>query len=317
MRKNENFDINAYLKSDAPALAAEGLTKDYGSSRGIFDVTFTVPRGQMVGYVGTNGSGKTTTLRHLMGFLKPDSGSATVLGMDSWERAYDIKRYVAYVSGEIAFPGVRTGEEFLSIQAQLAGVKDVSLMHELISALQLDVTASLKRMSKGMKQKTALVAALMTDAPILILDEPTTGLDPLMRDTFVEIMLGEKAKGKTIIMSSQLFDEVEQTCDRVLLINGGRIIDDALMSKIKNEGVFSYNVSFGDPNDYRMFLAQINGITRKDDELLTATVDVRQETLNAFFAALDGKNVKAITQTKYDFEGYFNSKFSLAGGNGR
>lgn len=311
MAKNKDIDVTAFIEGlgDAPVLEARSLTKDYGGGRGIFDVDFSIPRGQTVGYVGTNGSGKSTTIRHLMGFLHPDSGEADVLGMNAWKNAYEIKRYIGYVSGEIAFPGVRTGTEFLSLQAEMAGVKDKSIMQNTIERLQLDTSASLKRMSKGMKQKTALVAALMTNAPVLILDEPTTGLDPLMRDTFVEIMREEKAKGKTIFMSSQLFDEVEQICDRVLLIGGGRIIADSTMAEIENNGLLTYNVEFTNNENYIAFLANNLAILHKDDATHTVTVNVKEESLNDFFNILKDKKINGLTQTKYDFESYFNRVF--------
>lgn len=161
------------------------LTKDYGNGRGVFDLDLSIRKGEMVGYVGTNGSGKTTTIRHIMGFLKPTSGAAYVEGLSSWEHASEIVKKIGYVPGEIAFPDLKTGIDFLKCQADFLGLTDMSYVNELIERLQLDPRANLKRMSKGMKQKTALVAALMNDAPIIILDEPTTGLDPLMRATFL------------------------------------------------------------------------------------------------------------------------------------
>ena len=162
-------------------IKVEHLTKDYGGGRGIFDLNFFVAKGETFGFVGTNGSGKTTTIRNIMGFIKPKSGKVTVLGMDAWKDACKIKENVAYIPGEIAFPDLTTGIEFFKAQAELLGLKSMERADELIKRLQLDPSANLKRMSKGMKQKTAIVAALMADKDILILDEPTTGLDPLMR----------------------------------------------------------------------------------------------------------------------------------------
>lgn len=138
-----------------------------------------------MGFIGTNGSGKTTTIRNMMGFIRSDNGNVCILGKDAWEDATDIKRHVSYIPGEISFPALATGTAFLKAQADMLGVKDFTYMNRLIKLLQLDPTANLKRMSKGMKQKTAIVAALMGDKEILILDEPTTGLDPLMRDVFL------------------------------------------------------------------------------------------------------------------------------------
>ena len=190
-------------------ISIRNLTKDYGKGRGIFDISFDVPKGCVFGYCGTNGSGKTTTLRNIMGFIKPDKGSVTVKGMDAWKEADEIKKYIGYLPGEIAFPQVETGSEFLKIQAETLGLKDMSKAEVIINALQLDPTANLKRMSKGMKQKTAIAAAFMHSPEIIILDEPTTGLDPLMRDVFVQLIKSEKARGATILMSNHMFDELE------------------------------------------------------------------------------------------------------------
>lgn len=201
------------------------LTKDYGNGRGIYDISLEIGKGEVFGYIGTNGSGKTTTIRHMMGFIRPDHGETLVAGMDAWEKSVEIKSFVSYVPGEIAFPALNSGTEFLKLQAQYQGITDFGYMNRLIKMLQLDASANLKRMSKGMKQKTALVAALMGDRDILILDEPTTGLDPLMREVFLDLIREEKAKGKTIFMSSHIFEEIEEVCDRAAIIRDGRIVD--------------------------------------------------------------------------------------------
>ena len=164
------------------------VTKDYGDKKGIFDISFTIKKGEMLGFVGTNGSGKTTTIRTILGFIKPDSGFASVNGLNSWKHPSEIAKHIGYVPGEISFPDLKTGTAFLKSQAEFLNIKDMSYANYLIEKLQLDPRANLKRMSKGMKQKTALVAALMGNPDIIILDEPTTGLDPLMRVAFMSII---------------------------------------------------------------------------------------------------------------------------------
>lgn len=206
-------------------ITVRSMTMDYGEGKGIFDFNFSVKQGEVFGLVGTNGSGKTTTLRHLMGFLKPDSGSCEIAGMNCWKKSHEIMKKVGYVPGEIDFPDVGTGTTFLKIQAQFLGINDMAYTNKLVNMFKLDTDAPLKRMSKGMKQKTALVAAFMAKPEILLLDEPSTGLDPLMRDTLIELILEEKKRGATIFMSSHIFKELEDTCDRVAFIHNGKFID--------------------------------------------------------------------------------------------
>ena len=172
--------------------------------------------------VGPNGSGKTTTIRNILGFLKPTKGKSYVNGLSSWEHASEIAASVGYVPGEIAFPDLKTGIDFLKCQAEFLGMNDMSYANELIEKLQLDPRANLKRMSKGMKQKTALVAALMNDAPVILLDEPTTGVDPVSRKEFWGMLRRLKERGITIIASTPIIDEARQ-CDRIAFINEGEI----------------------------------------------------------------------------------------------
>jgi ABC-2 type transport system ATP-binding protein len=295
------------------AIEIKNLTEDYGGGRGIFDVSITVKKAETVGYVGTNGSGKTTTIRHVMGFLKPHSGTVRVLGMDAWQDSFEIKKYVAYIPGEIAYPGVRTGEEFLRLQAEFYGMKDLSRIEKYSRLLQLDTSAPLRRMSKGMKQKTAIVAAFMADRPILILDEPTTGLDPLMREIFLDMVREEKSRGKTVFMSSQLFDEVESVCDRAYLLRDGKIIASDTLENIKNHGERTYAVAFGNAEDANAF-ASGKGYKIVSRDNLTVTVDTENGDYGAFFNNLDGKDVKTVTEKKYDFETYFDTAFRNAEG---
>ena len=286
-------------------IKVEHLTKDYGDGKGIFDLSFTVKKGETFGFVGTNGSGKTTTIRHIMGFLKPEQGSAHVLGLDAWKNACEIKKFVEYVPGEIAFPDLRDGTTFLKAQAELLGIKDMSFANYLVERLQLDPSANLKRMSKGMKQKTAIVAAFMADKDILILDEPSTGLDPLMRETFVELLLAEKIKGKTILMSSQMFDELEGVCDRVALIFNGRIIDVADMKELTNLPYKTYKVEFLSREDYLKFKRLKYEIVRDQEKYNQVTIKVYDKDLNRLFNTLKNYNLKFISEVKYNLEKHF------------
>ena len=292
-------------------IKVENLTKDYGENRGIFDISFAVKKGEVFGFVGTNGSGKTTTLRHIMGFLKPVQGKVSVLGLDSWKDSCEIKKYVEYVPGEIAFPDLKDGTTFLKNQAELLGVKDMSYANYLIKKLQLDPSANLKRMSKGMKQKTAIVAALMADKDIIILDEPATGLDPLMRETFLDLILEEKKKGKTIIMSSQMFDELELTCDRVALILNGRIIDIADINYLKNLPYKLYKIEFKEREDYLKFKKLKYEIVRDQEKYNQVTIKLDNKHINRLFNTLKNYNLKFISQVQHNLEKHFKDVLAL------
>lgn len=281
------------------------LTKDYGNGRGVFNLDLDIASGEMVGYVGTNGSGKTTTIRHIMGFLKPTSGKAMVNGLSSWEHSSQIVKQIGYVPGEIAFPDLKTGTEFLRCQADFLGLRDMHYANTLIERLQLDPRANLKRMSKGMKQKTALVAALMNNAPILILDEPTTGLDPLMRATFLDIIQEEHSRGKTIFMSSHSFDELEKTCDRVALINDGRIIDVCDMERIRSRPVKEFKVEFQSPEDYQRFLREGYELLRLQEQYHQVTIRIASEDTAALLRVLKNYQVRFISELPYTLEMHF------------
>ena len=305
MEEKKLDSINNSSLEKEVVISVKGLTKDYGKGRGIFDISFDVYKGTVFGYCGTNGSGKTTTLRHIMGFIKPDSGSVTVKGLDAWKDADEIKKYVGYLPGEIAFPQVENGSEFLKIQAESIGLTDMSKAEAIINALQLDPTANLKRMSKGMKQKTAIAAAFMHSPEIIILDEPTTGLDPLMRDVFVNIIKAEKARGATIIMSNHMFDELEETCDYVGFIKDGHLIDVVDMEKMRNTPYRDYVIKFANEKDYKNVDTSKMEILEKDDFELSLTVRVDLKNTNEMVSELRNRDISSVSEKKHTLEEYF------------
>lgn len=281
------------------------LTKDYGDNRGVFDINLNIEKGEMIGFVGTNGSGKTTTIRNILGFIKPTKGTCKVNNLTSWEHSSEIVKDIGYVPGEIAFPDLPTGIDFLKTQAEFYHLDNMDYANELIERLQLDPRANLKRMSKGMKQKTALVAALMNDSPIIILDEPTTGLDPLMRATFLDIIKEEHAKGKTIFMSSHSFDELEATCDKVALINDGHIIDVCDMNDIRNRPIKDFKIEFNNKEDFEKFLKDNYTITRIQEQYNQGTIEIKaNETIN-LLKTLKNYDVKFISELPYTLEKHF------------
>ena len=292
-----------------PLIEIGNVTKDYGRGRGVFDLSLSIERGEVFGFVGTNGAGKTTLIRQMMGFLRPDSGGIAINGLDCWRDAAQVKKSVGYVPGEIAFPDAPTGTVFLQRQAELIGLRDMRRAEEIVEKLQFDPTANLKRMSKGMKQKTAIVAAFMADSEVLVLDEPTTGLDPLMRTAFVDLLHQEKEKGKTIFMSSHMFEEVEDTCDKVALIKGGRLIAVKSTAEIRHNENKVFKIEFETREDYNRFVAEDFVFSERKDEKNQVFVNIRDRDINRLLLALKGCRVKFISEIKYTLEQYFKSLY--------
>lgn len=285
------------------------VTKDYGENRGVFELDFEIKKGEIFGIVGTNGSGKTTTIRQIMGFIKSDNGKITIRGMDAYQDATETKSFIGYVPGEIAFPDLPTGFSFIKSQAEFLKLKDLSFTDELVKILQIDLSANPRKMSKGMKQKTAVIAALMNDADILILDEPTTGLDPLMRKHFVDILEREKAKGKTIFISSNIFQELEELCDRVALIKDGRIIDIAVMSEIRNPKKREYKIEFLEKEDFLSFKELPYEYVRVKAEQYQVILKIDVEETAKLIKDLSQYKIKFISENKYNLEKFFKGKF--------
>lgn len=220
------------------------LTRDYGDGKGIFDVSFTIPEGEVFGFLGPNGAGKTTTIRHLLGFIYAKSGSCSILGKDCGTNSAEIQKLLGYIPGEIALKNDMTGQQFLKFMAEYRGMKDMGRCAELMERFELNPKGKIKKMSKGMKQKIGIITAFMHDPKVLILDEPTTGLDPLMQNTFVKLIMEEKQRGKTILMSSHMFEEVERTCDRVGIIKDGKIVSITDVDTLRQNKQRQYRITF-------------------------------------------------------------------------
>ncbi len=280
------------------------VTKDYGYKRGIFGESFSVKKGEAFGLVGENGAGKTTTLRNIMGFIRPDHGKITVEGKDAFLDAFEIKKVVGYVPGEIALPQLKTGRDVLKSQMELLNIDDFSEADRLIKKLQLNIEAYPKRMSKGMKQKMAVVMALMSSPDILILDEPTTGLDPLMREAFMKVLLEEKGKGRTILISSNSYPELSLLCDKVALISQGHLMTVADNNAIQNRDDQDYKIEFLDHDNFVRFRNEWFRITKVREDINQLTVEVRKKELTTLFQRLKLYQVKYLTQVPYTLETY-------------
>ena len=235
-------------------IEVKNLTKDYGHDKGIFDVTFSVREGEIFGFLGPNGAGKTTTIRHLMGFIRPDRGKASILGLDCFRNRDQIQGEVGYLPGEVALMDEMTGIQFLQFIARMKGIKDESRMKELIKLFELDPRGKIRKMSKGMKQKLGIVCAFMSRPKVLLLDEPSSGLDPLMQNRFIDLVLEEKKRGATILLSSHIFEEVERTCDKAAFIREGRLVACKDMEDIRKNKKRIFVLYFAEDGEKEEFL---------------------------------------------------------------
>lgn len=205
------------------------LTKSYGPKRGIFNLDFEIKRGETVALIGHNGSGKTTLMRHLIGFVKQDSGICQIDNFNCWTDTIQIQKKLGYLSGEVNLPNYN-GLKFIKMSANYRGI-ELDYANQLLDIFELDPDVNMKKMSKGMKQKLALVIALMHDSEILILDEPTSGFDPISKFRFVELIKKEKRRNKTILICSHDLDEVKEIADRVLILKQGQLINFDFVNK--------------------------------------------------------------------------------------
>jgi ABC-2 type transport system ATP-binding protein len=262
-------------------ITVSGLTLTYPSGKGVFDLNFTVPKGIVMGYLGPNGAGKTTTLRALLGFMRPNNGKCTIDKLDCVEQAPLIQKRLGYIPGEISFPDGMNGDEFLSFMSTMRGTKSTERKSKLLEMFELNPKGRIKKFSKGMKQKLGIIAAFMHDPEILILDEPTSGLDPLMQNRFTELILSEKANGKTILMSSHIFEEVEKVCDSVLIIKDGRIVEQSDVQKLKDEQRRVFAVKSSEP-DVALAILQTAGFKSKIEQNGTLEVSVSGEKVDLF-----------------------------------
>jgi len=229
------------------AIRAEGLTKRYGDTLALDALDLTVQPGEVYGYLGPNGAGKTTTIRMLLGLHRPSAGSATVFGTDVWSDPVAAHWRLAYVPGEPFLWPALTGAETLAYLAKLHGHSDATYQQLLVKRFKLDVDKKVRALSKGNRQKVQLIAAFATRADLLILDEPTTGLDPLMEMAFRETVLEAKGRGQTVFLSSHILSEVEALCDRVGILRDGRLVDEGTLGDLRHLAAQTIEVGFEGP----------------------------------------------------------------------
>jgi ABC-2 type transport system ATP-binding protein len=227
-----------------PAIKTERLTKRYGHVRAVDELDLEVGPGEVFGYLGPNGAGKTTTIRLLLGLARQTSGTAQIFGLDSLARTVEAHRHLAYVPGEANLWPSLTGGETLTLLGNVQGRVDPAYRAELVERFELDPSKKVRAYSKGNRQKVVLIAALMTRAELLLLDEPTAGLDPLMEQVFRACVQEAKSRGQTVFLSSHILSEVEALCDRVGILRGGVLVDQGTLSQLRHLSALTVEATF-------------------------------------------------------------------------
>ena len=239
--------IRARRPVDDLAIETEVLTKSYGANRGIIEVSLAVPRGEIFGFLGPNGSGKSTTIRLLLDLIRPTSGSARVLGRDAQDESLEIRRRTGYVPGELALYGNQSGLRAIRYFAGLRGGIDTAYAFELAERFRADLDRPIGKLSTGNKHKVAIVLALMHRPELLVLDEPSTGLDPLVQREFQAVLRETRDEGRTVFLSSHTLSEVERVTDRIGIIREGRLIVVERLSDLKARAIRHLEFEFDRP----------------------------------------------------------------------
>ncbi|MGH2377130.1 MAG: ATP-binding cassette domain-containing protein [Candidatus Limnocylindria bacterium] len=289
------------------AIETQGLTKDYGAGRGIFDLDLSVAVGEVFGFLGPNGAGKTTTIKQLMGLIHPTRGSARVFGLDAERDAVEVKRKVGYVPGELPQFGGWRGDEIVAYLAGLRGGVDDAAVADVASRLDLDLGRRYREYSHGNKQKLALTLAFMHRPPLLILDEPTSGLDPLHQQAFYSLVRDARAGGATVFLSSHVLSEVEHVCDRVGIVREGHLVTAGPLDRLAGIRAHRIELEFADepPLERLRAVATLEDL-RAGGRLVTGML---RGSIEPLLAAISGARVVALTSREPSLEEVFLSYY--------
>jgi ABC-2 type transport system ATP-binding protein len=285
-----------------PAISCRGLVKTFGTTRALDGLDLRVAAGEVHGFLGPNGSGKTVTIRILLGLLRHDAGAVTLLGGDPWADAVALHRRLAYVPGDTNLWPNLTGGEVIDLLGGLRGGLDPARRASLVDRFDLDPGKTARTYSKGNRQKVALVAALASDAELLILDEPTSGLDPLMEAVFQRCILEAKAEGRTVLLSSHILAEVEKLCDRVTIIRRGRTVQSGTLDELRHLTRTTISAQVGRPATELADLPGVHGL-RVDDGRVS--LDVDGDHLAEVVAHLGALGVRSLTSNPPTLEELF------------
>jgi len=285
-----------------PAISISGLVKTFGQVRALDGLDLTVSKGEVHGFLGPNGAGKTTTIRILLGLLRADAGEVRLLGGDPWRDAVALHRRLAYVPGDVSLWPKLTGGEIIDVFARLRGDIDPVRRDELLERFELDPTKKARTYSKGNRQKVGLVAALASNAELLILDEPTSGLDPLMESVFQDCVREVKEQGRTVLLSSHILAEVEALCDRVHIIRNGRTVESGTLSELRHLTRTSIDVQTERPLDG---LDGLKGVHDLHVDGTRARFDVDTAHLDEVIRHLSGFGIRSLNSRPPTLEELF------------
>ena len=274
------------------AIAMSGVRKAYGRTNALDGLDLTVPAGEVHGLLGPNGAGKTTTLRILLGLLRADGGTVTLLGGDPWRDTATLHRRLAYVPGDVTLWPNLTGGEVIDLLGRLRGGLNTTRKAELIERFEFDPTKKGRAYSSGNRQKVALIAALASDAELLLLDEPTAGLDPLMQAVFEDYVAQLRNEGRTILLSSHVLAEVEKVCDRVSIIRHGKLVESGSLTDLRHLTRTAIEADLVSPPNGFVSLPGVHE-PHVDGTHLRCQVDTDQ--LDAILPALTGLGVRTLT----------------------
>lgn len=284
------------------AIQLRDLTRSYGARRGISDVTLDVPEGSLFGFLGPNGAGKTTAIRVLLGFLRPTHGEASALGMDCWRDSAKIKQDVGAIPGDLRLWPWLTGHSALSLFGRVRGRDLRGQGRALAEELELDLSVRVRRMSRGMRQKLGLILALAHEPRLLVLDEPTTALDPLMQDRLRAILRRMASKGHTVFFSSHTLSEVEDLCERVAIVKDGRIVADGTLESLRADT--GYAVSWRVRDAETMVMPTLRGLSvelRRENEYVGTYVGPARDLI----VQLSTMPIEDVSITRMDLETIF------------